>query len=87
MLVSRRPGALLKEMTKPNDYAFQIWGRIWSGGAWSAPGRVQNNANDGRFADCVRHGNNPFLRDGVFVAWRETDPSDATKFRIVHATR
>jgi len=64
---------------------FQVWGRLWSGGLWSAPGRAQNNANEGRFADCARTENNPFLRNRVFVAWRETDPSDATKFRIVTA--
>jgi hypothetical protein len=64
---------------------FQVWARFWSGGAWSAPGRAQNNANEGRFADCVPHQSGDFLRDGVFIAWRETDPSDSTKFRIVTA--
>jgi hypothetical protein len=28
----------------------------------------------------------PFLRDGVFVAWRETNPSDVSEFRLVTAT-
>jgi hypothetical protein len=78
--------ALYAEKASASD-PFQVWARLWSGGAWSAPGRVQNDANEGRFADCVRHEANPFLRDGVFVAWRETNPSDSTQFRIVTATR
>jgi hypothetical protein len=64
---------------------FQVWARLWSGGLWSAPGRAQNNGNEGRFAECARTENNAFLRSSVFTAWRETDPSDATKFRIVTA--
>jgi hypothetical protein len=77
--------AVYQEKASASD-PFQVWGRLWSGGAWSAPGRVQNNTNEGRFADCVKHESNSFLRDGVFVAWRETNPSAASEFRIVTAT-
>lgn len=64
---------------------FRVWARLWNGGAWSMPGRVQDTSNEGRFAACVRHELNAFLGSGVYVAWRETDPSDATRFRIVAA--
>jgi hypothetical protein len=46
---------------------------------------VQSNGVEGRFAVCVPHETSPFLRSGVFAAWRETDPTDATRFRIAVA--
>jgi hypothetical protein len=66
---------------------FQIWAKVWSGGVWSVPGRVQNNGNEGRFADCLRHSFNPFLGGGAFIAWRETNPADTAQFRLVTAAR
>jgi hypothetical protein len=64
---------------------FTVWARVWRGGLWSAPGRVQDSANEGRFAVCLRHSFNSFLGGNAFVAWRETDPTDATQFRIATA--
>ena len=64
---------------------FKVWARLWHGGAWSAPGRVQDGTNEGRFAACVRHEAESFLKNGAYVAWRETDPTDASRYRIVTA--
>jgi hypothetical protein len=66
---------------------FQVWGRLWNGGAWSAAGQVQSSPNEGRFADCVRHSYPAFLKDGVFIAWRETDANDPSSFRVVAAAK
>ena len=64
---------------------FLVRARFWYAGLWSLPGTVQHDSNEGRFATCVRYESNSFLRNGVSAVWRETDPSDATKFRIVTA--
>ena len=77
--------AVFQEKATASD-PFKVWARLWRGGAWSAPGSVQDSTNEGRFAACVRHEAESFLRvGGAFVAWRETDPTDATRYRIVTA--
>lgn len=67
---------------------FQVWGRVWAGGAWTPPSKVQAGTDEGRFADCIRYGNDDFARD-PFVVWRETDPTtvspDPPRYRIVAA--
>ncbi|HEY3493399.1 MAG TPA: immunoglobulin domain-containing protein [Polyangiaceae bacterium] len=61
--------------------ALRVWSRVWAGGAWSQPARVQESLDEGRFAECARHG------DSTFVAWRETDPAtlpeDPPRHRVV----
>jgi len=78
--------AVYQEKASASD-PFKVWARMWRGGARSAHGMVQDTTNEGRFAACVRHEADSFLRlgGGAFVAWRETDPTDATAYRIVTA--
>jgi hypothetical protein len=76
--------ALYQERATATD-PFTVWARLWYGGLWSAPGLVQSNGLEGRFAVCVPHATRSFLQSGVFAAWRETDPTDATRFRIAVA--
>jgi hypothetical protein len=66
---------------------FKVWSRLWKNGAWSAPSAVQDNTNEGRFARCVRHSDRDFqdILFGLSAVWRETDPNDATRFRIMSA--
>jgi len=65
---------------------FRVWAADFRGGAWSAPALVQDTALEGRFAETVRC---PI--GGTFVgrlfAWRETDPTDAGRYRIALSTR
>jgi hypothetical protein len=51
----------------------------------TAPSRVQDSTNEGRFADCLRQSDSDFVFSGLYAVWRETDPTDSTKFRIVGA--
>jgi len=67
----------------------KIWSKRFAGGAWSAASRVQDSGNEGTFVDCQRYQTGSaytianFATASPFAAWRETDPNDPTRFRIV----
>ena len=59
---------------------FSVFGRLWKQGLWSDIAQVQTDTNEGRFADCPRNAN---LSQSPEVAWLETDPANASQFRIM----
>ena len=61
---------------------FRVESRRWKNGVWSGIGTVQDNANEGRFADCPRN----VSLDYLSIVWRETNPNDATQFRVMTST-
>ena len=71
---------LLFEQKFSSADPFKVYSRLWKQGLWSDISAVQNDANEGRFADCPRNAN---LSDNFEIAWRETDPADATQFRVM----
>jgi hypothetical protein len=70
---------LFEQKFSPGD-PFNVYSKLWKRGLWSDISAVQNDANEGRFADCPRNAN---LSENLEIAWLETDPADATQFRVM----
>jgi len=65
----------------------QIWSSRFAGGVWSGSSLVQDDVNEGKLVDIQRYqtgdvGGN-LGNTSPPAAWRETDPTDPSKFRIV----
>jgi hypothetical protein len=71
---------LLFEQKFSSGDPFKVYSKLWKQGLWSDISAAQNDANEGRFADCPR---NAYLSENLEIAWLETDPADATQFRIM----
>jgi hypothetical protein len=71
---------LLFEQRLSSGGPFNVYSRLWRRGLWSDISAVQNDANQGLFADCPR---NVDLSQIFEIAWLETDPTDATQMRIM----
>jgi hypothetical protein len=66
----------------------QIWSSRFAGGQWSNSSLVQTDAYEATGVDCQRYQTGDsysanYSTLSPVAAWREKDPNDATKFRIV----
>lgn len=70
-------------------FSTQIWSLRFGGDEWSAAAPVQDDANEATDVDCQKYhtgdfsGASDFATVSPFTGWREKDPTDPTRFRIV----